>query len=155
MKTLVDLTREEVSVTVRLRVRRFIRYEGTVLCALIERLPGVNERCRCSKCSRCRTECLDGWFTHFYFAFGGEAGSSLRKILESCSGETLLGHTRSMRLPNHNTPKVLGVEDFAFRSGSAVKPFWWTRNTVGHLTCCWNLARAASLGGFASTGVWG
>ncbi len=66
-----------------------------------------------------RTERLDVWFTHVSFALGGEAGSRLLKDLGVVvSGETLLNHIRSSRLGAHRTPKVLSVDDFAFRRGT-------------------------------------
>jgi transposase len=76
-------------------------------------LPGV------AACYGRRTERLDEWFTHVSFALGGEAGSRLLKDLGVVvSGDTLLNHIRSMRLPNRGTPRVLSVDDFAFRRGS-------------------------------------
>jgi hypothetical protein len=65
------------------------------------------------------TERLEGWFTHVSFALGGEAGSRLLKDLGVVvSGDTLLSHIRSMRLPSQETPRVLSVDDFAFRRGT-------------------------------------
>jgi transposase len=66
-----------------------------------------------------RTERLESWFTHISFALGGEAGSRLLKDLGVVvSGDTLLSHIRSMRLSSHETPRVLSVDDFAFRRGT-------------------------------------
>jgi hypothetical protein len=66
-----------------------------------------------------RTERLDGWFTHVSFALGAEAGSRLLKELGIVvSGDTLLNHIRSTRLQVHETPRVLSVDDFAFRRGT-------------------------------------
>ena len=66
-----------------------------------------------------RTERLDGWFTHVSFALGGEAGSRLLKDLGvMVSGDTLLNHIRSMLPPNRETPRVLSVDDLAFRRGT-------------------------------------
>jgi hypothetical protein len=65
------------------------------------------------------TERLEGWFTHVSFALGGEAGSRLlRDLGVVVSGDTLLSHIRSMRLPSQETPRVLSVDDFAFRRGT-------------------------------------
>jgi transposase len=78
-----------------------------------EPLPGVAAR------YARRTERLDGWFTHVSFTLGGEAGSRLLKDLGVVvSGETLLNHICSSRLRTHRTPKVLSVDDFAFRRGT-------------------------------------
>jgi len=66
-----------------------------------------------------RTERLDGWFRHVSFALGGEAGSCLLKDLGVVvSGDTLLNHIRSLQLGDHETPRVLSVDDFAFRKGT-------------------------------------
>jgi len=66
-----------------------------------------------------RTERLESWFTHVSFALGGEAGSRLLKDLGIVvSGDTLLNHIRSMRLADHETPRILSVDDFAFRRGT-------------------------------------
>ncbi|MEE4203844.1 MAG: ISL3 family transposase [Halieaceae bacterium] len=51
-------------------------------------------------------------------ALGGAAGARLGKPLGywSC-GSTLLNHLQSLPLPPFDIPKVLGVDDFAFRKG--------------------------------------
>jgi transposase len=78
-----------------------------------QRLPGVAAHYART------TERLDGWFTNVSFALGGEAGSRLLKDLGVLvSGETLLNHIRSSRLRVHRTPKVLSVDDFAYRRGT-------------------------------------
>jgi transposase len=103
-----------VPVTIHLRVRRFFCDQELCDRAIFaERLPGI-----AAHYAR-RTERLDGWFTHVSFALGGEAGSRLLKDLGVVvSGETLLKHIRSMPLPNRETPRVLSVDDFAFRRGT-------------------------------------
>ncbi len=110
-RTLADLPWQGVPVTVRLRVRRFFCDEGTCDRAIFaERLPGVAVHY-----GRRRTERLHEWFTHVSFALGGEAGSRLlRNLGVVVSGDTLLNHIRSMRLPKRETPRVLSVDDFAF-----------------------------------------
>ena len=113
-RTLSDLPWQGIPVTVRLHVRRFFCEEMSCPRAIFaERLSGVVRH------YGRRTERLDGWFTHVSFALGGEAGSRLLKDLGVVvSGDTLLNHIRSMRLPNRETPRVLSVDDFAFRRGS-------------------------------------
>ncbi len=113
-RTLADLPWQGIPVTVRLHVRRFFCDEGNCDRTIFaERLPGV-----AAHYGR-RTERLDGWFTHISFALGGEAGSHLLKDLGIVvSGDTLLNHIRSMRLPSRETPRVLSVDDSAFRRGS-------------------------------------
>src|SRR5215211_2180193 len=113
-RTLADLPWQGIPVSLRLRVRRFFCEEGTCQRAIFaERLPGI------AACYGRRTERLDEWFTHVSFALGGEAGSRLLKDLGVVvSGDTLLNHIRSMRLPERETPRVLSVDDFAFRRGT-------------------------------------
>jgi transposase len=51
-------------------------------------------------------------------ALGGAAGSRLGKHLGYAScGTTLLNHLQRLPLPDVKTPKILGVDDFAFRKG--------------------------------------
>src|SRR5215204_4720380 len=113
-RTLADLPWQGIPVTVRLRVRRFFCDQKTCNRVIFaERLPGL-----AAHYAR-RTERLDGWFTHISFALGGERGFSQQKDLGIVvSGETLLKHIRSSRLWAHRTPKVLSVDDFAFRRGT-------------------------------------
>ncbi len=113
-RTLADLPWQGIPVTVRLYVRRFFCDEGTCDRAIFaQRLSGV-----VAHYAR-RTERLDGWFTHVSFALGGEAGSRLLKDLGVVvSGDTLLNHIRSSRLMSPKTPRVLSVDDFAFRRGT-------------------------------------
>jgi transposase len=113
-RTLADLPWQGVPVTVGLHARRFFCDEGN--CDRIifaERLSGVAAR------YGRRTERLDGWLLYVSFALGGEAGSRLLKDLGVVvSGDMLLNHIRSMRPPNRETPRVLSVDDFAFRRGT-------------------------------------
>jgi transposase len=113
-RTLSDLPWQGIPVTLHLRVRRFFCDEMSCHRAIFaERLPGL-----AAHYAR-RTERLDGWFTHVSFALGGEAGSRLLKDLGvTVSGETLLNHIRSRQLQDHETPRVLSVDDFAFRRGT-------------------------------------
>ena len=113
-RTLADLPWQGIPVSVRLRLRRFFCNEGTSQRAIFaERLPGV------AACYGRRTERLDECLTHVAFALGGEAGSRLLKDLGVVvSGDTLLNHIRSMRLSGFETPRVLSVDEFAFRRGT-------------------------------------
>jgi transposase len=114
-RTLSDLPWQGIPVTVRLHLRRFFCDERTCQRVIFaERLPGV-----ATSYAR-RTERLDSWFTHVSFALGGEAGSRLLKDLGvvAVSGDTLLNHIRSTQLQDHQTPRVLSVDDFAFRRGT-------------------------------------
>lgn len=113
-RTLADLPWQGIPVTLHLHVRRFFCDERTCHRAIFaERLSGVVRH------YGRRTERLDGWFTHVSFALGGEAGSRLLQDLGIVvSGDTLLNHIRSTQLQDHETPKVLSVDDFAFRRGT-------------------------------------
>ena len=113
-RTLADLPWQGIPVTVLLHVRRFFcAHKACSRTIFAERLPGV-----AAHYAR-RTERLEGWFRHVSFALGGEAGSRLLKDLGVVvSGDTLLNHIRSLQLGDHETPRVLRVDDFAFRSGS-------------------------------------
>jgi transposase len=113
-RTLADLPWQGVPVTVRLRLRRFFCEQKTCNRVIFaERLPGL-----AAHYAR-RTERLDGWFTHVSFALGGEAGSRLLKDLGvMVCADTLLNHIRSTHLQDHETPRVLSVDDFAFRRGT-------------------------------------
>jgi hypothetical protein len=75
-RTISDLPRQGIPVTIRLRVRRFFcevaNCDRTIFA---ERLPGL-----AAHYAR-RTERLDRWFTHVSFALGGEACSRLLKDL--------------------------------------------------------------------------
>lgn len=113
-RTLTDLPWQGVPVTVRLRVRRLFCDERSCGRAIFaERLPGL-----AAHYAR-RTERLDGWFPHVSFALGGQAGSRLLKELGVVvSGEPLLNHIRSLQLEDREPPRVLSVDDFAFRRGT-------------------------------------
>jgi transposase len=113
-RTLADLPWQGVPVTVHLHVRRFFCDEPACERAIFaERVPGVAAR------YARRTERLDDWLTHVSFALGGEAGARLLKDLGvSVSGDTLLHHIRSLHLQDHKTPRILSVDDFAFRRGT-------------------------------------
>lgn len=52
------------------------------------------------------------------FLMGGEAGSrATQKLATKTSPDTLLRRVRQAKLPSTGTPRVLGVDDFAFRRG--------------------------------------
>jgi transposase len=112
-RTIADLPWQGIPVTLRLRVRRFFCDEPACeRVVFAERLPGVVEH------YARRTGRLDGLFTHVSFALGGEAGARLlRELGVTVSGDTLLRHIRSLDLGEIETPRVLSVDDFAFRRG--------------------------------------
>jgi transposase len=119
VRTPTDLPWQGIPVRLRLHVRRFFCDDPSCERRIFtERLPGV-----VAHYGR-RTERLEVWFTHVSFALGGEAGARLLGDLlgTTVSGDTLLKHIRSFRLdeedgPPPPTPRVLSVDDFAFRKG--------------------------------------
>src|SRR5215210_2527112 len=113
-RMLADLPWQGIPVNVRVRVRRyFCDQKACNRVIFAEPLPGIAAR------YGRRTERLESWFTHVSFALGGEAGSRLlRDLGVVVSGDTLLSQIRSMRLPSNETPRILSVDDFAFRRGT-------------------------------------
>lgn len=120
VRTPTDLPWQGMPVSLRLHVRRFFCDEPSCERRIFtERLPGV-----VAHYGR-RTDRLEAWFTHVSFALGGEAGAKLLGDLGvRTSGDTLLKHIRSIRLDTEDeppatttTPRVLSVDDFAFRKG--------------------------------------
>lgn len=77
-----------------------------------ERLPGI------AVPHARRTERLRDWLLHLAFAAGGEGGSRLlRSFGITACGDTVLAHLRAYHLPDRPTPRILSVDDFAFRCG--------------------------------------
>jgi transposase len=113
-RMLSDLPWQGIPVTLSLHAKRFFCDEDSCEREIFaERLPGV-----VSHYAR-RTERLAEWFTHVSFALGGEAGARLlRDLGVLISGDTLLHHIRSRRLRGYEQPRVLSVDDFAFRRGT-------------------------------------
>ncbi len=65
-----------------------------------------------------RTRKLDDWLTHVAFALGGEAGTRLLHHLGvNICGDTLLARIRAFTFADPPVPRILSVDDFAFRRG--------------------------------------
>ncbi len=65
-----------------------------------------------------RTDRLCDWLRQVAFAVGGEAGARLlRQRGSTVGGGTLLARMRARTSPARPTPRVLSVDDFAFRRG--------------------------------------
>jgi transposase len=113
VRTLADLPWNGVPVRLRLTVRRFLC--DTKSCRrriFAERLPGV-----AAPHAR-RTLRLTEALELIGFALGGEAGARVVKGLSmEVSPDTLLRLIRAAELPEQDMPRVLGVDDFAFRRG--------------------------------------
>lgn len=112
-RKLSDLPWHGYQVTVRWQSRRFFCDQQN--CAqriFTERLPNVAQSygrrtCRMNTAVRC-----------VGMACGGESGSRLSKRLGIIvSPSTLLREVRRTPLPERKTPRVLGVDDWAFRKG--------------------------------------
>jgi transposase len=112
-RTVRDLPWGELPVRLRLRVRRF--FCDAPACPrriFTERLPGV-----VAPYAR-RTDRLAAWLTRVAFALGGEPGARLLGHQRlPLSGDTLLRRIRATALPAGPPPRVLSVDDFAFRRG--------------------------------------
>ena len=65
-----------------------------------------------------RTERLKALHTQMGLSVGGEAGAALLKELnQPASADTVLCEVLKLELPKFETPRVLGVDDWAFRKG--------------------------------------
>jgi len=113
VRTLADLPWHGVAVTVQLTVRRFVcETESCTRRIFAERLPGI-----VAPYAR-RTARLSEAFELIGFALGGEAGARvLHHLAMAGSLDTVLRVIRAVSLDEHADPRILGVDDFAFRRG--------------------------------------
>jgi transposase len=112
-RTVGDLPWHGVAVQLHLRTRRF-RCQNSLCTKRIfcERLPRVVAYY--GRKTRRMNEALE----LIGFLMGGEAGSrATQKLAMPTSPDTLLRRVRQAKLPATSTPRVLGVDDFAFRRG--------------------------------------
>jgi transposase len=111
VRTVADLPWHGRRVVLRITVRRFrCRAAGCERSIFCERLPAV-----LAPHAR-TTDRLATAHRVIGFALGGEAGSRLaRHLAVPTSGDTLLRRVKASPLPSRPTPRVLGVDDFAFR----------------------------------------
>lgn len=108
-----DLPWNGVAVRLRLTSRRFFcPNEDCERTIFTERLPGI-----VAPYAR-RTFRLTDAFELIGFALGGEAGARVLVALSmGASPDTVLRMIRRAILPERETPRVLRVDDFAFRKG--------------------------------------
>jgi len=113
-RRLKDLPWEGIPVRIELRVRRF--FCGTENCGqdiFTERLPNTVQRYARRTCR------LSASLEQITLVLGGSAGSRLAQqlgILASCS--TLLRQLRrKVIMPSAHAPRVLGIDDWAWRKG--------------------------------------
>jgi transposase len=111
-RTAADLPWQGRRVIIRITARRFrCATPGCRRAIFCERLPALATHAR-TTASLTEAHRLIG------FALGGEAGSRLAAHLAlPTSPDTLLRRVKSAPLAAHPTPRVLGVDDFAFRKG--------------------------------------
>jgi transposase len=112
-RTVADLPWHGVAVKLELRTRRFrCRNSLCTKRVFCERLPRV------VSCYGRKTVRLDDALRLIGFLLGGEAGSrATLKLAMKTSADTLLRRVRAALKPCAPTPRVLGVDDFAFRRG--------------------------------------
>src|SRR5215203_4727673 len=112
-RTVADLPWHGVSVSLHLRTRRFrCRNSLCTKRVFCERLPRV-----VPYYGR-KTVRLDDVLRLIGFLLGGEAGARATvKLAMKTSPDTLLRRVRAAVKPCAPTPRVLGVDDFAFRRG--------------------------------------
>jgi transposase len=112
-RTLQDLTLAHYRVTLQVQVRKFFCDATSCIRRIFtERIPVV-----AAPWAR-KTVRLVQQLQNIGLALGGAAGSRLahKQGYEVC-GSTLLNHLKRLPLPSVKVPKVLGVDDFAFRRG--------------------------------------
>jgi transposase len=113
VRTLADLPWSNAAVRLQLTIHRFVC--TTSDCSrrnFAERLPSV-----AVPYAR-RTVRLTDAFAFVGFTIGGEAGAwMLANLAMATSPDSVLRIIRAAVMPDHETPRVLGVDDFAFRRG--------------------------------------
>lgn len=113
VRQIADLPWHGVAIRIQLQTRKFrCRNEFCGRKVFCERLPKVVE-----SYGR-KTVRLQELFGVLAFVLGGEAGAkTAHKIGLQISGDTLLRRIRRTPIPNLESVRVLGVDDFSFRRG--------------------------------------
>jgi transposase len=134
-RSLVDLPLHGVTMRLALLTRRF--FCATVDCPrriFTERLPGI-----VTPYAR-RTVQVDIWLHLVGLALGGEAGARLLSSLGiQRSPDTVLASIRSLMAPPYAPPRVVGVDEFAFRRGrvfGTILVDWETHHILDLLPDC-------------------
>jgi transposase len=114
LRTVSDLPWHGICVTFKIRARRFFcgetSCERKIFC---ERLPDVAARAR-------KTSRLEEALLAIALELGGRAGARLALELGIVAArDTLLRRIKGAPLPEVGKVRVLGVDDFAFKKGSA------------------------------------
>ncbi|WP_431732047.1 ISL3 family transposase [Adonisia turfae] len=112
-RTLADLPCVEFSLTLILQVCKFFCPNAACHRRIFtERIPTV-----AMPWARKTTRLMQR-LTSVALALGGAAGARLSKHIGlTCCGSTLLNQLEKLPLPQFEIPKILGVDDFAFRKG--------------------------------------
>ena len=118
-RTVADLPRHGVPVTLSVRTRRFFCDEAScerkIFC---ERLPDVAAHAR-------KTERLEEALLAIVIELGGRAGARLAAELGLVVGrDALLSRAKGIRPDDAARVRVLGVDDFAFRKATLTAPSW-------------------------------
>lgn len=113
VRKLTDLPWHDQPVRIHLEVRRFFcSFTDCPRRIFAERLPVVAAVHARTTVRLLKAHCAIG------FALGGEAGARLAGRLHMpTSPDTLLRRVRNAPLPTHSVPRVLGVDDWAWRKG--------------------------------------
>jgi transposase len=114
VRTLADLPSHGSAVSLRLRTRRFrCRSIGCPVKVFAEQFdPAVAQR------FGRRTERLEGIVHHIGLALGGRPGQrTARRLVLPVSRDTLLRVVRRRALPTDGAPRVIGIDDWAWRNG--------------------------------------
>lgn len=114
-RTLADLAWVGFSLGWRILVRRFFCTNSECKRSIFtERLGGL-----AGSYARRTTRLLNN-LQHLGFSLGGQAGARLALSLKlPTSATTLLRLVKQAALPSYPTPRVLGVDDFAFRKAQS------------------------------------
>jgi transposase len=109
-----DLPCSEKSVRLQLTVKRFrCVNQQCPRCTFAERLPELVE------VNRQRTRRCEVLLTQVGLAASSECGAKLSRHLKTpVSADTLLGLLRRIPAPQHASPRLLGVDDWAWRKGT-------------------------------------
>ncbi|MFE0631243.1 ISL3 family transposase [Streptomyces sp. NPDC058864] len=111
-RTLTDRPLASHQVTVRLRVRRyFCDRKRCSRKTFVEQVPGLSERHRRSSVE------LTGWLRSIAVELGGRPAGRLCRRLRLAAGRTRLLKLLTAPTVPDRAPRVLGVDEFAFRKG--------------------------------------
>ncbi len=112
-RTVADLPWQGVAVRLKLKTRRFFCDNGECECVIFtETLPQIVNRYARRTMRSAEALCLIAYF------LGGEAGARLARDLGlTVSSDTLLRSLRHIVPSPMPTPRVLGVDDWAYRKG--------------------------------------